>query len=186
MSKTRHSRSAALLAASAILAMGLAGCGSTSSATGGDDNTSAAGSQPSVGTAGGSGATADGASTVGCSIVTPAELSQAAGVTYTAIDTGSHCGVTGASQADSFTFTIGSASDPSNPWDNVVKFTKDNDGSAPPISGVGDKAVGNAQEFAAQAHGYVVWINWGGGIDHPKDGLARNKAIASLIIGKLP
>ncbi len=43
-----------------------------------------------------------------------------------------------------------------NPWGNVVEFTKDNDGSAPPISGVGEKAVGNAQEFAAQAKGYVV------------------------------
>lgn len=185
MSRTRHSRTAAVLAASAILVMGIAGCVSTSGATGGDDNT-AAGSQPSAGTDGGSGATNGSATSVGCSIATPAELSQAAGVTYTAIDAGSHCGVTGASQADSFTFAISSASDPSNPWDDVVKFTTDNDGSAPPVSGVGDKAVGDAQEFAAQAHGYVVWISWGGGIDHPSDGLARNKAIASLIIGKLP
>jgi hypothetical protein len=90
-------------------------------------------------------------------MVTAAELSQAVGVQYTAITgAGTLCGVKGPGSA-SFNYTVEQES-ATNTWSEQVSTIKGDDGQALSEPGIGDKAVWGGEEFAAEAHGYIVGV----------------------------
>src|SRR5271154_283800 len=74
-----------------------------------------------------SGATTEGADS--CTLVTAAELSQAVGVQYTAVQgsDGSFCNVTGANVTDSFFFIVDKQGAPPNTWDSQIAIVKRDD-----------------------------------------------------------
>jgi hypothetical protein len=118
-------------------------------------------------------------------MVTAAELSQAVGVQYTAITgSGTLCGVKGPGSA-SFDFTVEQES-ATNTWSEQVSTIKGDDGQALSEPGIGDKAVWGGEEFAAEAHGYIVGVI---GADFPStpqgSGFVRTSKIAKLLISKL-
>jgi hypothetical protein len=121
-----------------------------------------------------------------CTLVTAAELSQAVGVTYTAITApgGSLCSVSGPGSA-SFDYTV-QAESPANSWSEQVATIKGDDGQALSEPGIGDKAVWGGKEFAAEAVGYIVGVI---GADFPStpqgSGFVRTGKIAKLLISKL-
>jgi hypothetical protein len=124
-----------------------------------------------------------------CTLVTAAELSQAVGVQYTAIQgsDGSFCNVTGANVPDSFFFIVEKEGVPPNTWDAQVAIIKRDDGSETSVSGIGDRAAqGAVKEFAAEAKGYIVLVT-NADFNNPATAGAftRSKAIAQLLISKL-
>src|SRR6202012_4547035 len=88
----------------------------------------------------------------GCTLVTPAELSAAVGVTYRAIaDSNGICNVTGASPADSFYFHLDHEDGTLTTWKSEVAVIKEDDGSVTSVPGLGDQAAqGAIKEFAAE------------------------------------
>ena len=124
-----------------------------------------------------------------CTLITPAELSQAVGVKYTAIQGSgdSFCNVTGAQVTDSFFFIVDKEGAPPNTWDAQVAIIKRDDGSETSVSGVGDRAVqGAVKEFAAEAKGYIVLVT-NADFNNPPTAstFTRSKKIAQLLISKL-
>lgn len=118
-------------------------------------------------------------------MVTAAELSQAVGVHYTAITgAGTLCGVKGPGSAG-FDYTVEPES-AINTWSEQVSVIKGDDGQALSEPGIGDKAVWGGEEFAAEAHGYIVGVI---GADFPStpqgSGFVRTSKIAKLLISKL-
>jgi len=152
--------------------------GTTAAAGGGSSATAAA---PAAAVAGG----APGNAADACTLVTAAELSQAVGVQYTAITgSGTLCGVKGPGSA-SFDYTVEPES-ATNTWSEQVSTIKGDDGQALSEPGIGDKAVWGGEEFAAEAHGYIVGVI---GADFPStpqgSGFVRTGKIAKLLISKL-
>ena len=119
-------------------------------------------------------------------MVTAAELSQAVGVTYTAVTDpgGNICGVRGPGSA-SFDYTVQKES-AINTWTEQVATIKGDDGQALSEPGIGDKAVWGGEEFATEADGYIVGVI---GADFPStpqgSGFVRTGKIAKLLISKL-
>jgi hypothetical protein len=156
----------------------LAGCGNSSSS---EQTSTAAGGQAAAGAA---------KPVDGCSLVTAAELSKAAGVTYAKIesaDGGTLCNVDAASPTDSFAFHLTKEDGGSTTWEGQVATVKQDDGSATTVSGIGDHAVqGGVKEFAADAKGYIVVV-LNADVNNPPtaQSFTRSKAIARLLTGKL-
>jgi hypothetical protein len=146
----------------------------------------------SGGAAGSTSATTSGASATeasSCTLVTAAELTQAVGVRYTAVQgsDGSFCNVTGANVTDSFFFIIDKEGAPPNTWDAQVAIVKRDDGSDTSVSGIGDRAVqGAVKEFAVEAKGYIVLVT-NADFNNPATAstFARSKTISQLLISKL-
>jgi hypothetical protein len=116
---------------------------------------------------------------------TPAALSQAVGVQYTAITgAGSLCTVKGPGSA-SFDYTVAPES-AANTWSEQVSTIKGDDGQAVSEPGIGDRAVWGGEEFAAEADGYIVGVI---GAEFPStaqgSGFFRTGKIAKLLISKL-
>jgi hypothetical protein len=176
----RHS--APLVAVGAGLCLlSLTSCaGSSSSTSASGSATATSGDSSTAAAAGSASKTVD-----ACTLVTPAELSQAVGVQYTAITgSGTLCGVTGPGPA-SFDYTV-EAESAINTWDEQVATIKGDDGQALSEPGIGDKAVWGGKEFAAEADGYIVGVI---GADFPStaqgSGFVRTGKIAKLLISKL-
>jgi hypothetical protein len=174
-----------LAAAAFVCLLSVAACSSSSpvgsaAAAGGTQSAAAAGTA-SAASGGSSGKTVD-----PCTLVTVAELSQAVGVTYTAINSpgGSLCSVTGPGSA-SFDYTV-QAESAANTWTEQVATIKGDDGQALSEPGIGDRAVWGGKEFAAEADGYIVGVI---GADFPStpqgSGFVRTGKIAKLLISKL-
>lgn len=124
-----------------------------------------------------------------CTLVTPAELSHAVGVQYTAIQGSgdSFCNVTGAQVIDNFFFIVDKEGAPPNTWAAWVATIKRDDGSETSVSGIGDRAVkGAVKEFGAEAKGYIVLVT-NADFNNPATSstFARSKKIAQLLISKL-
>jgi hypothetical protein len=177
--RTNPRRLAAPIAAVGVIAFTLSSC-SSSSHPAASPTTSAA-----TGAASSSGKQVD-----GCKLVTAQELSQAAGVQYTAIqssDFSSFCNVTGAQVTDNFFFIVDKEGAPPNTWDAQVAIIKRDDGSETSVSGIGDRAVqGAVKEFAAEAKGYIVLVT-NADFNNPPTAstFTRSKTIAQLLISKL-
>lgn len=125
-----------------------------------------------------------------CSLVTAAELSSAAGTTYTGItpDTVTRfCAVTGSSKNDSFSFSVQKEDSALNSWTSTLSTIQQDDGSYKSVSGIGDKAVeGAVKEFAAESNGHIVTIVAADlGNDSSNGSMPRSEKIAKLLIGKL-
>lgn len=123
-----------------------------------------------------------------CALVTPAEVSQAVGVQYTAIQgSDGFCNVTGANVPDSFFYIVDKEGEPPNTWDAQLAIIKRDDGSETSVSGVGDRAAhGAVKEFAAEAKGYIVLVT-NADFNNPATAstFTRSKTIAQLLISKL-
>jgi hypothetical protein len=182
-------RSVPLAAAGAFgCLLSLAACASSSPAGGAGGAATAAGTSSAVaaGTASAASGGSPGTTVNPCTLVTVAELSQAVGVTYTAINSpgGSLCSVEGPGSA-SFDYTV-QAESAANTWTAQVATIKSDDGQALSEPGIGDRAVWGGEEFAAEAGGYIVGVI---GADFPStaqgSGFVRTKKIAQLLISKL-
>ena len=126
----------------------------------------------------------------GCALVTAAELSQAAGVRYTAISnsgTGTICNVTGASETDSFYYHVDREDGTLTTWNNEVGTIKEDDGSVTGVAGIGDRAAqGAVKEFAAETGGYIVVVV-NADVNNPptSSSFTRTKLIEKLLVSKL-
>jgi hypothetical protein len=173
-------------AGAGLCLLGLTACSGGSST--GASGTASAASRVSSGAAGTASAASGGLSgktADACSLVTPAALSQAVGVQYTAITgAGSLCTVKGPGSA-SFDYTVAPES-AANTWSEQVSTIKGDDGQAVSEPGIGDRAVWGGEEFAAEADGYIVGVI---GADFPStaqgSGFFRTGKIAKLLISKL-
>jgi hypothetical protein len=168
---TNPRRLAARVAAIAVTALTLSSCSSSS--------------HPATSSTGGTSAKV----VDSCTLITPAELSQAVGVQYTAIQGSgdSFCNVTGAQVTDNFFFIVDKEGAPPNTWDAQVAIIKRDDGSETSVSGIGDRAVqGAVKEFAVEAKGYIVLVT-NADFNNPPTAstFTRSKKIALLLISKL-
>jgi hypothetical protein len=177
-----------------LAAAGAGLCLLSVTACSGSSSTSAAGSVVAAGGGSSAAAGAPSASSGGsaskavdaCTLVTVAELSQAVGVKYTAINApgGGLCSVSGPGPA-AFDYTV-QAESATNTWTEQVATIKGDDGQALSEPGIGDKAVWGGKEFAAEADGYIVGVI---GADFPStaqgSGDVRTAKIAKLLISKL-
>jgi hypothetical protein len=126
----------------------------------------------------------------GCTLVTAQQLSQAAGVKYTAIQdsgSGSICNVTGASATDSFYYHVDKEDGSLNTWSGELAIIKEDDGSYTSVSGIGDRAAqGAVKEFAAESGGYIVVVV-NADVNNPptESSFARTRKIGKLLISKL-
>jgi hypothetical protein len=163
-------------AAVAVTALTLSSCGSSS--------------PPGVSSAASAAASTSGQPADGCQLVTAKELSQAAGVQYTAIQDaggGSFCNVTGAQVTNNFFFIVMKEGTPPDTWDAQVAIIKRDDGSETAVSGIGERAVkGAVKEFAVEAKGHIVLVT-NADFNNPATAstFARSKKIAQLLISKL-
>ncbi len=121
----------------------------------------------------------------GCTLITAAELSQAAGVHYTDIqDGGTFCNVSAASVTDGFSYLVEKEGPPLHTWAQEIAGIKRDDGSETSVSGVGDRAIeGAVKEFAAESNGYIVFV-LNDDVYNPTTS-ARTKKIAQLLVSKL-
>jgi hypothetical protein len=174
-------------AGAGLCLLSLTACSSSSSASASGSAAAAGGG--SSGAAAAAAAAAPGGSPSeavdACTLVTAAQLSQAVGVTYTAITAaGGLCSVMGPGSA-SFDYTVQKES-PANTWSQQVATIKGDDGQALSEPGIGDRAVWGGEEFAAEADGYIVGVI---GADFPStpqgSGFVRTGKIAKLLISKL-
>jgi hypothetical protein len=183
VTSTRLSRMSFRLAAGTVALAGLlplAACGGSSKSAAGSADTS------SNGDVSGTSATFN-----ACKAVTAAELSQATGVSYTAVTDpggGTLCSVTAADGMRSFVFHVDKEDGTINTWDAQVQTIKQDDSSYVPVSGIGDKAVqGAIKEFAAEDKGYIVGIDNADLNDPATDKtFDHSKKVALLLISKLP
>lgn len=166
--------------------LGLAACSSSGPSTHPAGNGAAPGAGVTSRVSGGASAkTVD-----GCTLVTPAMLSQAVGAHYTAIrdaSGGSICSVTGTGPYDSFDYIVGKEGPPLNTWAEQIATIKQDDGSAKSVSGIGDRAIqGAVKEFAVESRGYIVVVI-GADFGNPATSktFARTKKIERLLISKL-
>jgi hypothetical protein len=178
---TTARRLAVPVAVVGVTALILSSCSSSSHPVG-SSGAAAGSSSPTTG--GTSATVAD-----SCALVTAAELSQAVGVQYTAIQgsDGSFCNVTGANVTDNFFFIVDKEGAPPNTWNAQVAIIKRDDGSETSVSGIGDRAAqGAVKEFAAEAKGYIVLVT-NADFNNPATAstFTRSKTIAQLLISKL-
>jgi hypothetical protein len=174
-------------AGAGLCLLSLTACSGSSPASSSGNAAAAGGGSPAA--AGAASAASGGSASKtadACTLVTAAELSQAAGVHYISISgpVGYLCGVKGPGSA-SFDYTVEKVS-PVNTWGQQVATIKSDDGQAVSESGIGDKAVWGGQDFAAEADGYIVGVI---GADFPStqqgSGFVRTGKIAKLLISKL-
>jgi hypothetical protein len=176
-----------VLAAATLPLIALTACssgGSPAAAAPGDDGagTPAASSAP-VAATGSSAVAGD-----GCDLVTPQELSQAAGAKYTAITDGMGlCNVTAASLTDAFYFHVDKEDGTITTWADEIATIKEDDGSFTSVPGLGDRAAqGAVKEFAVETKGYIIVVV-NADVNNPPtaQSFTRTKKIEQLLVSKV-